>query len=444
MKFSSNGSENHGVSTIVIGNRLPPGHAMTSDNGMLFTPINIGKLVLAGRLIKTATAETRANDGGFVTSELIEFYRLLALGETPLIITGNIYVSHDGKSAPRQPGADDDDKIPGLAELVAMVHAHGSSMFAQLNHCGRQVLPRFAGLREAVSASATTELVTGTRARALTVEEIRILVRRYADAAERCQRAGFDGVQIHAANGYLMSQFLTAHTNRRTDAYGGALEQRTRLLREVIGAIRTRVGRDFPLIVKMNGSDYLPLRDGLEAHELAQVAAILEHEGIDAIEVSVGHYESGMPMVRGTFWRCLRNMVQGSMRYLPFVRRTLMRVSWPLVALAFNLFFGRREGFNLRYTQVFKAKLSIPVICVGGFLTRDAMEAALAQGRCDIVSAGRAFIADPLLYRHLRDREPGPRCVDCNACIGHLGAQPADCYHPVVKAQKEAMLARLS
>ena len=415
---------------------------MSTHDGLLFTPVGIGKLILPGRLIKTATAETRASDDGHVTQEVIDFYLPIAQGGTPLIITGNIYVSHDGKSAPRQMGADDDDKIPGLSQLVSAVHAQGAKMFAQLNHCGRQVVPRFAGIPEAVSASATTELVTGTKSRALTIAEIQRLVARYADAAERCQRAGFDGVQIHAANGYLMSQFLTAYTNRRSDDYGGTLERRTRLLREVIGAIRSRIGGDFPLIVKMNGSDYLPLRNGLKTDELAQVAAILEHAGVDAIEVSVGHYESGMPMVRGSFGRCLRNMVQGSMRHLPFVRRTLMRVSWPLLALAFDLFFSRREGFNLRYTQVFKAKLTIPVICVGGFLTREAMEAALAQGRCDIISAGRGFIADPWLYRHLRDGVPGPRCVDCNACVGHLGAQPADCYHPKVKAQREAMLAR--
>lgn len=116
---------------------------------------------------------------------------------------------------------------------------------------------------------------------------------------------------------------------------------------------------------------------------------------------------------------------------------------WPLLAVAFNLIWRPREGFNQRYTQAFKARLSIPVICVGGFLTREAMQAAIARGLCDIVSAGRAFIADPLLYRHLRENEPGPRCVDCNACIGHLGAQPVDCYHPAVRAQKDAMLARL-
>jgi 2,4-dienoyl-CoA reductase-like NADH-dependent reductase (Old Yellow Enzyme family) len=416
---------------------------MPINAGPLFTSVNIGKLSLQGRLIKTATAETRATNDGFVTPELIEFYTPMAKGGTPLIITGNIYVSLDGKSAPHQVGADNDDKIPGLTQLVSAVHAHGSKMFAQLNHCGRQVVPRFAGLTEAVSASNKTEIVTGTRPRALTIKEIERLVTRYADAAERCQRAGFDGVQIHAANGYLMSQFLTPYTNRRTDAYGGSVEGRTKLLREVFQAIRSRVGPDFPIIIKMNGSDYLPLRPGLKTAELAEIAVIMEKEGADAIEVSVGYYESGFPMVRGSFVRCLRNMVQGSMRHLRFVRRWGFRLFWPILALLFNLVFSRREGFNSEYTRVFKSKLSIPVICVGGFRTREAMEAAIAQGRCDIVSAGRAFIADPLLYRHLRDNEPGPRCVDCNACIGHLGAQPADCYHPLVRAEKDAMLARL-
>lgn len=417
---------------------------MSSNESPLFSPIALGTLTLAGRLIKTATAETRADDGGFVTQELIDFYVPIARGGTPLIITGNIYVGRDGKSAPRQVGADDDDKIPGLARWVAAVRAHGSRLFAQLNHCGRQVVPPFAGLDGAVSASAVTERVTGTRPRALTVAEIQRIVGQYADAAERCRRAGFDGLQIHAANGYLMSQFLTPYTNRRTDAYGGSPEKRVRLLREVIQAIRSRVGRDCPLIVKMNGSDYLPLRHGLKTPDLVDIAAILERDGIDAVEVSVGHYESGFPMVRGSFGRCLRNMLQGSTRHLPPLRRWGFRLFWPLMALVFDLVWSREEGFNLRYTQAFKARLSIPVIAVGGFLTRAAMQGALESGRCDIVAAGRAFIADPLLYRHLRDNERGPRCVDCNACVGHLGAQPVDCYHPTVRAEKDAMLARLA
>jgi 2,4-dienoyl-CoA reductase-like NADH-dependent reductase (Old Yellow Enzyme family) len=417
---------------------------MSVDAASLFTPIDIGTLTIHGRLVKTATAETRASDDGFVTPEVLDFYRPMAMGGAPLIITGNISVSLDGKSSPRQIGADADEKIPGLTQLTEAVHAHGSRLFAQLNHCGRQVIPRFAGIAEAVSASDTIDLVTGTRPRPLTLAEIERTVDSFAQAAERCKRAGFDGLQIHAAHGYLLSQFLTPHTNRRSDSYGGSPAARTRLLCEVIRAIRARTGRDYPLIVKLNGADALPLRRGLKTHELLEVAVLLEGEGIDAVEISVGHYESGFPMVRGRFGRCLRNMAQGSTRYLPFFRRWAMQALWPVIAVAFDLIWPPREGFNLSYTRAFKARLAIPVICVGGFLTRRAMQEAIDQGSCDIVAAGRAFIADPLLYRHLRDDEPGPVCVNCNACIGHLGARPLDCYHPRIRAQKDAMLAGLN
>ena len=414
---------------------------MTSNPGLLFSPITIGSLTLPARLFKTATAETRASEDGFVTDAVIDFYRPIAAGGTPLIITGNLYISRQGKSAPRQLGADADDKIPGLARMVEAVHAQGARFFAQLNHCGRQVVPDFVGASEVVSASAVKDLLTGTRPEAMTVAQIRQVVEDFAAAAARCQQAGFDGVQMHSANGYLLSQFLTPYTNRRTDDYGGSLERRTRFGREVYQAIRARVGPDYPIILKMNGADRLPLRDGLKTDELVAVARIMAAAGIDAVEISVGHYESGFPMVCGTFRRCLRHMMRGSMAHLPPLRRNLLRVFRPLVTVASDLLWPAREGFNLDYTPRFKAALDIPVICVGGFRTRETMEAALQNGLCDAVSAGRPFIADPWLFRHLRDGTPGPRCVDCNGCVGHLGAQPADCYHPRVRAEKDAMLA---
>ncbi len=417
---------------------------MAQSNGVLFTPIRIGPLTLPGRLFKTATAETRATSDGFVTQDVIDFYLPIARGGTPLIITGNIYISLEGKSAPRQLGADNDDKIPGLSKLVDAVHAQGARFFAQLNHCGRQLVPPFVGSPGAVSASDVKELMTGTRPRALTVTEVRRVVEEFAAAADRCKRAGFDGVQMHSANGYLLSQFLTPYTNRRIDEYGGSVANRTRFGRDVLRAIRARVGPDFPVIMKMNGSDDLPLRNGLKTHDLVEIAAIMEREGIDAVEITVGHYESGFPMVRGKFDACMRNMVDGALRFVPPFRRWLFRTFRPLIAFGCNLLWRPREGFNQNYALIFKEKLSIPVICVGGFRTRAAMESAIEAGKCDAVSAGRAFIADPYLYRHLRDGTPGPRCVECNACIGHLGAQPVDCYHPVVRAEKDAMLASQS
>jgi 2,4-dienoyl-CoA reductase-like NADH-dependent reductase (Old Yellow Enzyme family) len=416
---------------------------MSDGHPGVFSPIRIGSLELPARLFKTATAETRASADGHVTDEVVDFYRLLARGQTPLIITGNIYVSRQGKSAPRQLGAEDDDKLAGLARIPEVVHAHGGRIFAQLNHCGRQVLPDFVGATEVVSASATKDLLTGTRARALDSEEIASAVQAFAEAARRCREAGFDGVQLHSANGYLMSQFLTPYTNRRDDDYGRTLEGRTRFARETIAAIRARVGPQFPLIVKMNGDDALPLRAGLGTEDLVASALLLEAAGADAIEISVGHYESGFPMVRGSFEHGMRAMVSGSMAHLPLVRRNLMRLFRPLVAVACNLLWPGREGFNLEYASQFKARLGIPVICLGGFRTRAAMEEALALGLCDAVSAGRPFLADPFFFTHVRDGTPGPRCVDCNACVGHLGVRPADCYHPYVRTEKAAMLARL-
>jgi 2,4-dienoyl-CoA reductase-like NADH-dependent reductase (Old Yellow Enzyme family) len=416
------------------------GIAMAANDGILFEPLTIGKLTIPGRVVKAATSETRASRDGFATQATIDFYAPIARGGTPLIITGNIYVSPDGKSTPMQMGIDDDAKIPALARVVDAVHAEGSVIFAQLSHSGRQVLPSYAGLTEAVSSSAVTDLSTGVRPRALTVAEIRKVVDRFGDAAQRCRKAGFDGIEIHAGHGYLISQFLTPYTNRRTDEYGGPVENRVRLLREIYRAIRERVGPDFPVIMKLNGADYLPLRAGLRTPELVEIARIMEGDGIDGVEISVGHYESGFPVVRGTFGRCLRAMADGSARYLPRFRRFFMVTFWPVVALFCNLIWRPAEGYNLRYAKHFKKALSIPVLCVGGFLTRREMEAAIDQTFCDAVSIGRGFVADPFLYRHLREGSAGPRCVDCNACIGCIGTQPVDCYHPRVRAEKDAML----
>ena len=414
---------------------------MSRDESPLFKPLAIGPLTIPGRVIKSATSETRATADGFVTPQLIDFYEPMARSGVPLIISGNLYTSLDGRSTPRQLGADDDRKIPALKQLVDAVHLHGTRIFAQISHAGRQLVPGFAGVSEAVSASDVTDRSSGTRPRPLSAAEVTRVIEQFGKAAARCQQAGFDGVQIHAGHGYLVNQFLTPYTNKRTDEYGGSFENRVRFLRDIYRAIRARVGAAYPIIVKLNGSDYLPLRPGLKTPELVQIAQIMEQEGVAAVEVSVGHYESGFPIVRGRFWRCMSGMRHGSVQHYPPSRRMGFSMMWPLVALVSNVLWRPREGFNLQYARHFKHALSIPVICVGGFLTRPAMEAAVEQGFCDAVSAGRAFIADPLLYRHLREGTSGPRCNDCNACVGVIGMQPIDCYHPRVRAEKDAMLA---
>jgi 2,4-dienoyl-CoA reductase-like NADH-dependent reductase (Old Yellow Enzyme family) len=407
----------------------------------LFDLIRIGGLELRGRLFKTATSESRAQDG-FVTQDLIDFHARIARGGTPLIISGNLYVNRSGKATVGMGGVDADDKLPGLERWAKQVSGLGSALIAQLNHCGRQVLPHGVGLEEAVSASDVRELSMGTRPRALTRDEIQGLVGDFGAAAERCARAGFAGVQIHAAHGYLLSQFLTPHTNRRSDAYGGSFENRLRMPLEVVREVRRRVGRDFPVLLKLNGADRLPGRAGLSTAELVRVAQALEAEGVDAVEVSVGHYESGFAMVAGTFRGFHAALVnQGIGAELDLVRRSSMRWLHPLFDALSGRFWPRAEGFNLEYARAFKHALRVPVICVGGFQTRAAMEAALASGGADALSAGRAFLADPYFYRHLRDGTPGPRCSYCNLCLARAGTGPVECHDPEVKIVQDRLFA---
>src|SRR6267142_1882542 len=291
-----------------------------------FTPLRIGPLEVAGRVFKTATAETRASEDGFVTDELVEVYDEWASGGTPLIITGNIYVSPQGKSTYRMCGADADDKVAGLARLAAAVHRHGGKLVGQLNHCGRQVIAGHTGVDDPVSASNVSEPPMGTRSRALRGDEIPGVIEAFASAAVRCRDAGFDGVQVHLAHGYLLSQFLTPHTNRRTDEWGGSPQNRARLAREVVREVRRRVGPNTALLLKLNGHDRLPGRRGLGTDECVQIARWLEADGADAVEVSNGHYESGFPMTPGSFDGFYRALaVHGVGQYMSALRRNSMR-----------------------------------------------------------------------------------------------------------------------
>ncbi|MBW2268508.1 MAG: NADH:flavin oxidoreductase [Deltaproteobacteria bacterium] len=407
----------------------------------LFESLPLGPIEAAGRIFKTATAETRASEDGFVTDELVEWYQWLARGGTPLIITGNFYISPQGKSTYRMCGVDADDKIPGLTRLADICHRFGAKLVAQLNHCGRQVIVGHTGVDEPVSASAVRDPMMGAKPRPLRADELPGIVEAFAEAAMRCREAGFDGAQIHAAHGYLLNQFLTPHTNRRRDAYGGSFEKRLRLVREVVRETRRRVGPDFALLLKLNGDDLLPLRRGLRIDDNVAIAKALIAEGIDAVEVSVGHYESGFPMTAGRFDDFYRELVvHGAGQHMDALRRFSMAHFHRALDALSRWLWPPREGFNLEYARRFKSELSVPVIVVGGFHTRAAMESALADGGADAISCGRAFIADPFLVEHLRSRESGPRCDYCNLCLARSGTGPVDCWNPAVRAEKEKLL----
>ncbi|MFE3188536.1 NADH:flavin oxidoreductase [Nocardia sp. NPDC059240] len=416
---------------------------ITPSTSELLRPLQIGSLIVPGRLYKSATSETRCTEDGFVTDELLEFYEPMARVGTPLIVTGNLYVSLQGKSAGRQAGIDADDKKPGLRDWVQLAHGGGSLLVAQLNHGGRQIGKSAVAGQAPVSASSVREPMLGTTPRSLRRDEIPALVETFAAAAERARDVGFDGVQIHAAHGYLLGQFLTPHTNRRTDEYGGSLDNRMRLLREVYRAIRRRVGDDYPIMLKINGTDMLPpFRRGAATADLVRVAAVLQDEGLDAVEVSRGIYESWPSTILGHYKGFIRTHVtEGAGRDQPRYQRMAMLAAAPMIERAAEHLAPGGEGFNLPQAEKFCARLDIPVICVGGFHTTSGMAAAIASGRCDAVSAARAFIADPYLFDHVRTPVTNaPVCGYCNGCIARHGGKPIDCYVEEIRVRKDLML----
>lgn len=408
---------------------------------VLFEPLRIGGLEMPGRVFKAATAETRSSDDGEVTDDLLAFYEPMAMAGTPLIITGNMFVAPHGKGHDKQTGIESDSRIAGLRSLTDMTRHHGVRMFAQLNHCGRQQAAPAPGCTESLSASAVREPLLGVKPRPMSTDEVRQTVVDFASAAGRAQQAGFDGVQLHIAHGYLLSQFLTPHTNRRTDEYGGSFDRRLRLPLEVLRAVRSVVGDDFPVITKINGHDHLAGRRGLQTDDLVKIAKVLEGEGMDGVEVSTGHYESGMPAQRGRFRGVLRAMVtEGNFRKIARWRRLGARAAAPVLEAAMARLWPPEEGFNLSAAAQFTEELEVPVICLGGFRSGPAMAQAIHSGQCDAVSAARAMIANPLLYQTIGEGIDSPRCEWCNMCLAKWGGQRVDCYSDTVRQHRDALL----
>ncbi len=408
---------------------------MTSQSRTLTNHIKIGKLDIPGRMMKAATNEGFCSPEGFVTDGLIEFHAKVAAGGVPLQVLGASYFSSESKQArTKQNACDSDEKIEGMRRLSAAVHAKGGKIFGQPNHPGRQCLPDAIGLKYAQAPSAVFDSTMKTMPKAMTHAEIKKVVQDWAVGAERYQKGDFDGIELHCSQGYLLASFLTPYTNRRTDEYGGSFDNRMRILLEVYRAIRERVGSDFPIIMKMNGHDEFGDK-GLMTFDLVRVAKRMEEEGLDGVEITTGHYQSGMKGFRGNWDGFFKeNVTNGVGQNLSFFRRQGMKTAGPFLDWVFrNYISGYSEGFTLDYAAEFKRALNIPVIATGGFLHKDIMNDAISSERCDMVGVARALIANPNLFNDFKTQEQGPECVFCNRCLARATVHPLSCVHPKVQ-----------
>lgn len=338
--------------------------------------------VLPNRLAKAAMTEGLADPDLRASPRLATLYRRWSEGGAGLLVTGNVQVDRRYLERPGNvviddtwPATTDATARRALADWAAAGRAGGSALWMQISHAGRQT-PRYVS-REPLAPSPVPLDLLGNYARPRAIEEHEILavVRRFAAAATIARECGFSGVQVHAAHGYLLSSFLSPHTNRRTDAWGGPLANRARIVLEVVREVRRAVGADFPLAVKLNSDDF---RKGGFAHdECVQVARWLDVEGIDLLEISGGTYEQ--PRLFGTAGRA------GD-------------------AVALRPSTVAREAYFLSYAQAIRSAVHLPLMVTGGFRTRAGMEAALASGDADVIGLARPLCSDPDAARRLLER----------------------------------------
>lgn len=347
----------------------------------LFSPTEIGSLQLKNRLVRSATAERLATEPvGRATPALAALYRDLARGGVGLIISGHAYVDPDGKAHPEMLSAHCDQMIPGLRSLADAAHAEGGRLALQINHGGRQCDSKSVPVSLAPSP---VPMPSGETPREMTAGEIVAVVDAFGQAARRAQLAGIDAVQIHGAHGYLVSQFLSPHSNRRTDAWGGDFERRLRFLAAICEAVRGQVGPDYPVFIKlgiMDNPDRVP--DGLTLDDGARVVARLADLGVDAVEVS-GGFSGGQA---------------------DFVGRLAVGSKSP-------------EAYFRPLAQRAKAVTQLPVILVGGLRSRSVMDDVLAVGDADLVALCRPLIREPDLPNRLQAGEAtAAACISGGRC----------------------------
>ena len=365
-----------------------PERAEGMGASVLFRPVRIGTVGIPNRFVRSATHDFMAEEDGSITDRNVALFSRLAEGEVGLIITGHAYVNPAGKASPRQIGVHEDRLVEGLSRIPRAVHHFPTRIFVQIAHAGRQTKEKICGCVP-VAPSAVYEPVFKLMPRAMSHDEVKAAVEDFIQAGRRAKEAGFDGVQLHVAHGYLLSSFISPHTNRRQDEYGGSLLNRLRIVREVLRGLKSLTGPDFPVIAKLNSSDFLPL--GLPVEESIQMARVLEADGLDGLEVSGGTSEAGL----GSVWKGLRSTEE--------------------------------EGYFVDSASRFKAALDIPIFGLGGWRTFAVMEKAVEARKVDLISLSRPLIREPDLVKKFRLREARKSdCISCNKCFNPRGIKCGD------------------
>ena len=362
----------------------------------LFEATEINGMKLSNRFVRAATHEGMAEDDGTVTSKLTQTMVDLAKGGVGLIISGHMYVSPEGKAGPFQVGIYRDDLVNELKSMCHAVHNAGGKIVAQLAHAGNSAVETAGHVPYAVSAFKEN---SESPRHELTKEDIKKLVKAFGDAAGRAKEAGFDGVEIHSAHGYLLNQFLSPLHNLRKDEYGGSIENRAKVHMEIYDAIREAVGGKYPVLIKINSEDYL--ENGLSLEDSVMVSKMLADAGLDAIELSGGTPDSGK-----------------------------------LGPARVGINKEEKEAYFREAAVVYKKRIDLPLILVGGIRSFSVAEQIIDSGIADYISICRPLVREPGLIKRWQSGDTSPStCKSDNLCFGP--AMSGEGIYCVAEKEKE-------
>lgn len=338
-------------------------------------------VTLPNRIVKAAMTEQLSDPHNAPTEELVRLYERWGRGGTGILLTGNVMVDRRALEGPRNVALEDDRDLPMLRRWAEAAQSNGAQLWMQISHPGKQT-PKGVSSEVVAPSAIPVKGAFGllmAHPRALTPPEIETIIQRFATTAALAKEAGFAGVQVHAAHGYLQSQFLSPRANQRTDDWGGTPEKRRRLLLETLRATRRAVGPHYPVVLKLNSADFQ--RGGYDETEARGVITALAHEGVDLIEISGGNYENPVLITTG--------------EVIAKQRESTLR----------------REAFFLEFAKTVRAISSIPLLLTGGLRTAATMARIIDDGNVDCVGIARPLALDPDWSAKLLRGEPAPAPV---------------------------------
>jgi 2,4-dienoyl-CoA reductase (NADPH2) len=422
----------------------------------IFTPLVFRNLTIKNRVIRSNISGRFDNYDGSGNQARINWELKFARGGVGAILSSFVPVHLRGRIVPNYATIDRDECIPFWRELGQRVHENDCKFILQLSHGGRQRdLPGFE-YAKGLSSTDRDDPLHGFPCERMTVEQIEETVAAFAEGARRAQEAGLDGVELHSANGYLITQFLSSAINDRDDEYGGSLEKRARFLLDIVRAIRAKVGAGFHLQAKISATESCNAMNpgeprGNTIKDSVQVAKWLEQAGVDAIHVSAGGYfphprnpAGDLPI--DEFVKVYDSMLSSGNN--TWRNYNLIRVE-PSASLFRDQWLKNRgkviEGVNLADAAAIKKAVNIPVICTGGFQTASVVRDAIDSGKCDAVSIARSLVANNDLVKQWEagaDR-PAVPCTYCNKCLVNAIKNPLGCYEESRFASHDEMVAQI-